>query len=121
MHLSRQMEEWMLPAGSEDVAWFALGPHPGQVGSAVIGGHFGISNGVPYVFYNLNKLKVDDNVYIIDDSGNTLTFVVRSIKSYDRNASAVNVFTSDDGLAHLNLITCEEFGIKLMIHTQSDW
>ena len=96
-----------VPAGTEDVAWFALGPHPGQVGSAVIGGHFGISNGVPFVFYKLDKLVVGDKVYILDDEGNTLAFIVRSTKSFDQNADATPVFTSTDGLAHLNLITCE--------------
>jgi LPXTG-site transpeptidase (sortase) family protein len=96
-----------VPAGSKNVAWFALGPHPGQVGSAVIGGHFGINNGVKFVFYDLDKLKVGDKVYIVDDESNTLAFIVRSIKSFDRNADAVTVFTSNDGLAHLNLITCE--------------
>ncbi|HET7099351.1 MAG TPA: class F sortase [Patescibacteria group bacterium] len=96
-----------VPAGSKNVAWFSLGPHPGQVGSAVIGGHFGIQNGVPFVFYNLDKLKSGDKIYIEDDSGHTLAFVVRSISSFDRNADATTVFTSGDGLAHLNLITCE--------------
>jgi len=96
-----------VPAGSVDVAWFALGPHPGQVGSAVIGGHYGIENGVPFVFYNLDKLKVGDKIYIVDDGGNTITFVVRSTRSFDRNADATTVFTSSDGIAHLNLITCE--------------
>jgi LPXTG-site transpeptidase (sortase) family protein len=96
-----------VPAGSVDVAWFALGPHPGQVGSAVIGGHYGIENGVPFVFYQLDKLKVGDNVFIIDDKNDTLAFVVRKIESFDRNADATPVFTSSDGLAHLNLITCE--------------
>jgi hypothetical protein len=46
-----------VPAGSKNVALFSLGPHPGQVGSAVIGGHFGIKNDVPFVFYDLDKLK----------------------------------------------------------------
>jgi LPXTG-site transpeptidase (sortase) family protein len=96
-----------VPAGSENVAWFALGPHPGQVGSAVIGGHFGISNGIPSVFYNLDKLKVGDKVYVINDEGDTLAFQVRSTSLFDRNADATTVFTSNDGLAHLNLITCE--------------
>lgn len=96
-----------VPAGSVNVAWFALGPHPGKEGSAVIGGHFGIRNGVPFVFYNLDKLKAGDKIYIVDDNGDTLAFVVRSIKSFDRNADATTVFTSDDGGAHLNLITCE--------------
>jgi LPXTG-site transpeptidase (sortase) family protein len=96
-----------VPAGSVNVAWFALGPHPGQVGSAVIGGHFGIQNGVPFVFYNLDKLKIGDKIYIVDDTNATLAFQVRSIASFDRNADATAVFTSSDGLAHLNLITCE--------------
>lgn len=96
-----------VPAGKVDVAWFALGPHPGQVGSAVIGGHFGIENGVPFVFYNLDKLKVGDDIYIVDDEGNTITFVVNSTALFAANADATTVFTSSDGLAHLNLITCE--------------
>lgn len=96
-----------VPAGSVNVAWFALGPHPGKEGSAVIGGHFGIDNGIPKVFYNLDKLKRGDKIYIEDDTGDTLAFVVRSIKLFDRNADATTVFTSADGLAHLNLITCE--------------
>lgn len=96
-----------VPEGSKNVAWFSPGPHPGNKGSAVIGGHFGISNGVPWVFYNLDKLKVGDKIYVVNDKDETLAFVVRAIKSYDRNADATPVFTSQDGLAHLNLITCE--------------
>ncbi len=96
-----------VPAGSVNVAWFSLGPNPGEEGSAVIGGHFGIKNGVPFVFYKLDELKVGDKVYIVDDKNDTLTFVVRSISLFDRNADATTVFTSNDGLAHLNLITCE--------------
>lgn len=96
-----------VPAGSVNVAWFALGPHPGQVGSAVIGGHYGIQNGVPFVFYKLDKVKIGDKIYIEDDKGETLSFIVRKISSFDRNADATTVFTSNDGLSHLNLITCE--------------
>jgi LPXTG-site transpeptidase (sortase) family protein len=96
-----------VPAGTEDVAWFALGPQPGQTGSAVIGGHYGIQNGLPFVFYDLNKLKVGDNIYITNDIGQTFTFAVRSIASFGLNADATTVFTSSDGMAHLNLITCE--------------
>ncbi|MFA6432749.1 MAG: class F sortase [Candidatus Paceibacterota bacterium] len=96
-----------VPDGSVNVSWFALGPHPGQVGSAVIGGHFGIKNGVKFVFYDIDKLKVGDKVYILDDKGETLAFQVRSSRLFGKNADATTVFTSDDGLAHLNLVTCE--------------
>lgn len=96
-----------VPLGSVNVAWFALGPHPGQKGSAVIGGHFGIKNNIPFVFYKLNELKIGDKVYVVDDKGNNIAFKVQSIKSFGRNDDATTVFTSEDGLAHLNLITCE--------------
>ena len=96
-----------VPANSVNVAWFALGPHPGKVGSAVIGGHYGIDNGVPKVFYKLDKLVPGNKVYIVDDGGNTLAFVVKRIQLFDRNADSTTVFTSGDGIAHLNIITCE--------------
>ncbi len=96
-----------VPAGSVNVAWYALGPRPGQIGSAVIGGHFGIDNGVPKVFYYLERLKVGDKIYIVDDKDNTLAFVARSIRLFGRNDDATTVFFSGDGLAHLNVITCE--------------
>lgn len=96
-----------VPEGSVNVAWFALGPMPGQKGSAVIGGHFGIKNGVPFVFYDLDKLKIGDKIKIVNDKNKTLTFVVKSTKLFKRDDDATTVFTSDDGLAHLNLITCD--------------
>lgn len=96
-----------VPEGSKNVAWFALGPKPGDTGSAVIGGHFGIKDEVPFVFYDLDKLNIGDQIYVVNDKGITLIFIVRSTKLFDRDADATSVFTSYDGLAHLNLITCE--------------
>jgi len=96
-----------VPSGSKNVAWFALGPRPGNTGSSVIGGHFGIRDGTPFVFYDLNKLKIDDRIYIVDDEGVVRVFAVSLIKSFDRDADSTTVFTSHDGAAHLNLITCE--------------
>lgn len=102
-----------VPIGSKNVAWFALGPSPGQVGSAVIGGHFGITNGIPFVFYDLDKLREGDKIHIVDDGGDVLSFVVRSIGLFKRDDDATIVFTSNDGLAHLNLITCEGIWNKI--------
>ncbi len=109
---NRWVREYFGNAGI-NVAWFSLGPNPGQIGSAVIGGHFGIRSGVPFVFYNLDKLKVGDKIYILNDKGDTLTFVIRAVELFDRNADATTVFTSEDGLAHLNLITCEGIWNKI--------
>ena len=44
---------------------------------------------------------------VIENSkGETVAFVVRELKSYDRNDNAPEVFVSNDGLSHLNLVTC---------------
>ncbi|MFA6301074.1 MAG: class F sortase [Candidatus Paceibacterota bacterium] len=96
-----------VPEGPADVGWFNLGPRPGDIGSAVIAGHFGWSNNIPAVFDNLHKLNKGDKIYIEDDKGVTISFIVRESKRYDANADASDVFNSSDEKAHLNLITCE--------------
>lgn len=99
--------EMDVPKGPTSTGWFDLGPRPGEQGSAVISGHFGWKNGIPAVFDNLNKLKKGDKIYTTDDKGMSTTFTVREIRSYDRNADASEVFGSNDGKAHLNLVTCQ--------------
>ena len=105
----------LLPDGAMDmiksvdnVAWFAPGPRPGEEGNAVIGGHYnGGKDNTISVFDNLNKLQIGDKLYIKDDNNVTVSFVVREIRIYDQNADATDVFVSEDGKAHLNLITCD--------------
>jgi LPXTG-site transpeptidase (sortase) family protein len=94
-----------VPKGPYNVAWFKLGPRPGNTGSAVIAGHYGFKRGS--VFDNLNKLQKGDKIYIEDDKGATIAFVVREIKTYTSDAGASEVFNSGDSTSRLNLITCE--------------
>lgn len=95
------------PIVPDVTGWYNLGPKPGEIGSAVIDGHFGWKNGIPAVFDNLHKLSKGDKIYVEDDNGVTITFVVRNIRSYDSKADASDVFGSSDGKAHLNIVTCE--------------
>ena len=95
-----------VPKGPDNVAWFNLGPRPGENGSAVIAGHYGWKNNIPAVFDNLHKLRKGDKIYIEDEKGAKTVFVVREIQIYDKNVDASLVFGSSDGKAHLNLITC---------------
>jgi len=95
-----------VPKSPTGVAWFNLGPRPGEVGSSVIDGHSGYKNNIPAVFDNLYKLNKGDKVYVENDKGVINTFVVRKIESYDKDENVPNVFTESDGLSHLNLITC---------------
>ncbi len=96
-----------VPKGPADVAWFNLGPRPGEKGSAVIAGHFGWKNGIRAAFDNLLKLQKGDKLYIEDEKGATTTFVVRALRTYGKNEDASGVFRSSDGASYLNLITCE--------------
>lgn len=95
-----------VPTIPRNVAWFDLGPRPGEVGSAAIAGHVNWYNGAKAVFVNLSKLKKGDKIIITDDRGVTTTFVVRRLRTYNYNEDAPDVFSSEDGKAHLNLITC---------------
>lgn len=95
-----------VPKGPTNAAWFDRWPLPGEKGSSIITGHSGWKNGVPAVFDTLYKVQKGDKIYIEDGKGTIITFVVRGSQKYDPNADALDVFYSNDGRSHLNLITC---------------
>jgi LPXTG-site transpeptidase (sortase) family protein len=89
------------------VAWYQPGTIPGNIGSAVIAGHYGwLASGEGSVFNNLQYLKKDDIIMITNNKGDKLVFTVRESQKYDPDANADKVFKSGDNKAHLNLITC---------------
>ncbi len=95
-----------VPKIPANAGWFKLGVQPGEVGSAVIAGHFGWKNGIPAVFDNLHKLIKGDMVYVENNKGATVSFIVKEIKIYKMDDDAFDIFVSRDGGVHLNLITC---------------
>jgi len=96
------------PKDPINVAWYNLGPRPGETGTAVIVGHYGTwENGKISVFNNLYKISNGDKIYIENDKGITITFVVSEIRSYDKEADYSGTFESNDGKSHLKLITAE--------------
>jgi LPXTG-site transpeptidase (sortase) family protein len=94
-----------VPVNTSDVAWFDLGPKPGEMGSAVIAGHFDGIYGENAVFGDLDKLKEGDILYIEDSNGVSTTFVVQGSRAYNPGY-ADDVFSRNDG-TYLNLITCD--------------
>lgn len=95
-----------VPKGPANVAWFDLGPRPGEKGNAVIAGHYGWKNGIPAVFDGLSALRKGDKIYVEDEKGVTMIFTVRESRMYGENGDGSEVFGLSDK-AHLNLITCE--------------
>jgi len=96
-----------VPTGYDSVGWYKDGPRPGELGSAVIDGHFGRSDGGPAVFDKLSQLQKGDKLSVIDTKGATTNFVVTGSRSYDPAEDATAVFRSNDSKARLNLITCQ--------------
>jgi len=92
-----------VPGNRIEVGWYSPGTRPGEVGSAVIGGH-NFWNGSA-VFRNLNLLKKGDVLSVVDAHGVTTSFVVRELRTFKATDSNSGIFTSENGI-HLNLITC---------------
>ncbi len=94
------------PTNPLDTAWYKLGPRPGEIGSAVIDGHVDDKYGAKAVFANLKNLKPGDKIIVQNNNGISVSFVVRKSQIYNSNSDSSNIFFSNDGKAHLNLITC---------------
>ncbi len=117
-----------IPKSYANVGWFNLGPKPGENGSAVIAGHYSLIDNKPAVFDNLHKLKTDDKIYIEDEKGRNIIFVVRKIEIYDKDGDSSAIFSSNDKKAHLNLITCNgvwnnaenTFSKRLVVFTEKE-
>jgi LPXTG-site transpeptidase (sortase) family protein len=96
-----------VPKRPWDAAWYELGPRPGEAGSAVLAGHIDWYNGAKGVFKNLYKLRPGNTIQIQDKNGVTTTFVVKKIRTLDASADATELFHSEDGKSHLNIVTCD--------------
>lgn len=99
-----QSGEMEVPSTISEVGWYSLGTKPGAMGSAVVSGHLNGISGEDGVFSNLNKLTNGDKILVIDDSDNTLVFIVTGSRTY-KPGYAEEVFTKSGG-KYLNLITC---------------
>jgi LPXTG-site transpeptidase (sortase) family protein len=100
-----------IPTNVTDVGWYIHSPRPGEKGNSIVTGHVAqIRRSVVTkqgVFYNLNTLQPGDTLFVLNDKGESIAFVVRESRLYDPTADATDVFNSRDGGAHLVLITCE--------------
>ncbi len=96
-----------VPKNASDVGWLSFGPRPGEDGTSVIDGHYGISKGKASAFDDIYKLRKGDIIQIEDQAGAIIPFVVTGNRRYDPQADATYVFGTNQGPSHLNLITCE--------------
>lgn len=95
-----------VPSNFLNVGWYSLGPKPGEVGSAVIDGHFDTPSGAPSVFWDLKTLAPGDTVYIEDQNGKTYRFTVEKVVSYPLEHVPMADIVKNAPESRLNLITC---------------
>ncbi|HEY1041179.1 MAG TPA: class F sortase [Candidatus Paceibacterota bacterium] len=96
-----------VPENVNNVGWYNKGAVPGEPGTAVLAGHVNSRGGGDAVFTRLHELEIGDKIRVTNDQGRVETFVVRNTLRYSVLADTSDIFTSTDGLSHLNLITCE--------------
>jgi LPXTG-site transpeptidase (sortase) family protein len=87
-----------------DVAWYNLGPAPGQPGNAVINGHVNWWTG-DAVFTHLGQIRVGDQVEIIRADGMSVWFTVTAKRMVPANSRIATLFAPSAG-STLTLITC---------------
>ncbi|MES2436887.1 MAG: class F sortase [Patescibacteria group bacterium] len=95
-----------VPDNYTEVGWYNLGTRPGAIGSAVMGAHVDNGSTLHGVFKNLKKLKIGDDIYVLDQFNNALHYRVTEKTIYPyRSKDTEKVFSRNDA-RRLNLITC---------------
>jgi sortase A len=95
-----------VPSNYIDVAWYELGTRPGMPGNAVIAGHLDSTTG-PAVFYQLERLRPGDDIYVTTHSGEEIRFVVEGTEAYHVNDAPLERIFGPSQTPRLNLITCD--------------
>jgi LPXTG-site transpeptidase (sortase) family protein len=82
---------------------------PGKVGTAVIAGHI-IANGVPDVFYHLDRLHKGSVVRLRDADGRTLKLTVVQTLTVDKTALQTNqtIWGGNTTVRRVALVTCDD-------------
>lgn len=94
------------PKNVYNTGWYMLGVRPGEVGSALIDGHYDTPSGAPSVFYKLNKAKAGDEIYITDKNDERHTFVVYEVNDYHYTLVPMGELVQKTAEKRLHLITC---------------
>jgi sortase A len=96
-----------VPKNDMNVAWYNLGPKPGEQGSAVMAGHLDRASGGPAVFWDLEKIEEGDEIKVTDENGKVSTFRVTGMETYPFDEFPLQEVFADKSGKKLNLITCD--------------
>jgi hypothetical protein len=94
-----------VPSAAASVGWFAGGPTPGEVGTAILAGHtdYGYLRGA---FYRLREVGVGDVISVPRDDGKTAVFTTFRRDIYPPGTRP-DLAATEAGIAELRLMTCQ--------------
>jgi sortase family protein len=85
--------------------WYALGPRPGDPGSAVILGHVDSKRG-PAVFFRLRELRPGDQIRVTRADGSLVRFVVQRTAKYEKRLFPTDGVYYPTLTSALRMVTC---------------
>ena len=94
-----------VPNRSDLAGWYAPGPRPGDLGSAVILGHVDSDRG-PAVFYRLGELRPGDQLTITGADGSSVQLVVQRTQQYPKDRFPTDDVYYPTLTPTLRLVTC---------------
>jgi sortase (surface protein transpeptidase) len=94
-----------VPTKWEVAGWYALGPRPGEAGSAVILGHVDSKSG-PAVFFRLRELRSGDVIEVARADRSTVRFVVQRTAQYSKRRFPTDEVYYPTLQPELRLVTC---------------
>jgi sortase A len=103
------------PKNFRNVAWYDLGPRPGEPGNAILNGHVNWWTG-DAVFTHLDRLRIGDLVEVVRADGAVVRFKVTATRTVLADARVASLFAASTRTT-LTLITCSGVWSPL---TQSD-
>lgn len=94
-----------VPKDPDKVAWYRLGPRPGEQGNAVVAGHVDWG-GKTAVFWKLGDLKPGDVVELVAADERRYQFIVQWQRWYDADKAPIAQLFAQGNSAELTMITC---------------
>ncbi len=94
-----------VPPTTSVAGWFAGGPRPGAIGSAVIAGHIDSYRG-PGVFFRLDELRPGNRVYVRRSDRTMVVFRVTAVHRYLKDHFPTQAVYGGTPDPELRLITC---------------
>ncbi|MDJ0385701.1 class F sortase [Streptomyces sp. G-G2] len=92
-------------ADGDRIGWYTQGVTPGEIGPAVLIGHFDTARG-PAVLRNVSRVHTGDDITVSRADGTTAVFRVRELEQVDKKHFPTAKVYGNTSHPELRLITC---------------